>query len=325
MEVHRFTPDRAETWDTFVGQSRNGTLFHTRRFLGYHPAGRFEDHSLLISSEGKPLAVLPAAAVMEGGKKILKAHPGATHGGLVLSPKCGSAATWDVVTALLAHIQREGFSGASLLRITPAPLRRMFADDLEYALLGQGCHLTRCELGSVIDLRGISQESLLSSFDTQCRNEVRQAERAGVIVRICTDYPAYYPLLEATLGHRHDVRPTHTLEELQKLAALFPHAQRLFGAFAEDKLIAGIVTVDLTENAVYTKYMAQDYAFQKKRSLNLLLAEVLRTMLHEGKTVLDLGVSMEETEPNGINEGLFAFKEGFGARPVCRESWKISL
>lgn len=35
-------------WDNFVLNSNNGTMFHSRKFLSYHPEGRFKDTSLVI-------------------------------------------------------------------------------------------------------------------------------------------------------------------------------------------------------------------------------------------------------------------------------------
>ncbi len=325
MDVQRFQPELTKAWDAFVASSRNGTFYHTRRFLSSHPPDRFRDHSLLFFEKGKLVAVVPAAVKEDGGVKHFVSHPGSTHGGLVLASQNGAVITCDVVIALLAELRAEGMEKASFLRLTPGPCRKAASDDQEYALLQAGFHLSRSELGSIIFLEGLTEETLLQSFDTQCRNEVRQAERAGVVVRLCDDYDAFWPILSATLEHRHKVRPTHDQSELAHFALLFPDEVRLFGAFSEGKLIAGIVTVALTDHAVYTKYMAQDYAFQKKRPVNLLLTEVMRFCLKEGKTILDLGVSMEEGGPRGINEGLFAFKEGFGARSVRRESFTIDL
>ena len=39
-------------WEGFIRDSINGNLFHTRRFLDYHPEGRFMDHSLLFLKKG---------------------------------------------------------------------------------------------------------------------------------------------------------------------------------------------------------------------------------------------------------------------------------
>jgi hypothetical protein len=65
-------------WDDFVAASDNGTIFHTRRFLSYHPQGRFPDASAVVRKNGKIFAVLPAAVVERDGKMILSSHSGAS-------------------------------------------------------------------------------------------------------------------------------------------------------------------------------------------------------------------------------------------------------
>ena len=61
MEVKHFKKTDTKTWELFVSQDNKGTLFHTRRFLNYHPAGRFKDHSLMFFEKGKMVALFPAA------------------------------------------------------------------------------------------------------------------------------------------------------------------------------------------------------------------------------------------------------------------------
>ena len=48
ITVRRFNPSYEMAWDEFVESSNNGTLFHTRKFLNYHPEDRFLDHSLIL-------------------------------------------------------------------------------------------------------------------------------------------------------------------------------------------------------------------------------------------------------------------------------------
>src|SRR3989338_6692300 len=169
MDIQRFQPEHTQLWDHFVTKSRNGTLYHTRRFLASHPPERFSDHSLLFLEKGKVVAILPAALKEEGGIRHFVSHPGSTHGGLVLSPEHGAALTYALVRDLLAFLRTEGMQKTSFLPLTPLPCRRQASDDQEYAILREGFHLSRMELGSVIDLTGLTEETLLKSFDTQCR------------------------------------------------------------------------------------------------------------------------------------------------------------
>ena len=61
FEIQRYNTIDQSAWDTFVPRGNNGTLFHLRAFLNYHPENRFKDHSLLIKKKGKLFSVFPAA------------------------------------------------------------------------------------------------------------------------------------------------------------------------------------------------------------------------------------------------------------------------
>ncbi|MBN8574863.1 MAG: GNAT family N-acetyltransferase, partial [Candidatus Kapabacteria bacterium] len=85
MKIHPFLSSSIseKEWDTFVESSNNGTIFHTRRFLSYHPQGRFHDSSLVIEKNDKLFAVFPAVIIERNGKRILSSHSGASYGGFV--------------------------------------------------------------------------------------------------------------------------------------------------------------------------------------------------------------------------------------------------
>ena len=49
IKIKKFSKNNFVTWDSFVLKANNGTIFHLRKFLSYHPKDRFKDHSLEIS------------------------------------------------------------------------------------------------------------------------------------------------------------------------------------------------------------------------------------------------------------------------------------
>src|SRR3990167_8351947 len=102
MDIVPFRPEQSEAWDAFVEESRNGTLFHLRRFLAYHPPERFQDASLMVYDGTRLAAVLPAAEDVRNAKHRLLSHPGATLGGLVLSSKLGITGCSDALAAILS-------------------------------------------------------------------------------------------------------------------------------------------------------------------------------------------------------------------------------
>ncbi len=306
--------------DAFVAGSRNGTIFHTRKFLAYHPAERFQDASLLFTDDNQLTGVLPAAVK----DNILYAHPGASYGGLVVKPETTVKETGEMLTALLSYAKEKKYAGISMLRLPPASLQKAFSEDQQYWLMQQGYTLTKCEMDGAIDLRGMKEADILESLTGKCRNMVRQAERAEVNVRLTEDFASFWPILESVLTGRHGTKPTHTLAEIQKLHELLPKGFRLLGAFIGKQMVGGIVLVTIHDKALYTLYMAQEYAHQEHHPMHLLLAEAMKLAIREKKNVLHLGVSTEDGGRK-VNEGLFFFKESFGCRPVRRETWEIKL
>ncbi len=307
-------------WDAFVMQSRNGTFFHTRKFLAYHPEGRFQDASLWVMDGQSPVAVLPAA--IKDDKLV--AHPGASYGGLVLANDVSVKDCGDILAIITEHAKSKKLKGLSFVRLTPQSIRQGYSDDQEYWMYQRGWQCTRFEMDGAIDVSMLTDELLMGSLTGKCRNMVRQAERAGISVKVTDDFAGFWKILEATLTGRHGTKPTHTVEEIQKLKSLNPEHVRLFGAFKDGKLCGGIVVITINAAALYTLYMAQDYAEQKAHPMHMILVEVLRTAIKEKRRALHLGVS---TEDGGkvINEGLFFFKESFGCRPVRRESWELTF
>ena len=70
-------------WDRFVmSESVNGTFLQTRRFLNYHPQGRFKDASFMLESSGTIVAAFPGN-LTDAGQWI--SHQGSTFGGPVIS------------------------------------------------------------------------------------------------------------------------------------------------------------------------------------------------------------------------------------------------
>lgn len=320
LTLRPYTGIDAERFDAFVSSSRNGTIFHTRRFLSYHSESRFQDHSLLFFDGETIVGVLPAA--QKDG--ILVCHPGASYGGLVEGADASVADTGVMLRALFDYAKAQKFFGISMLRLPPASVQKQYAEDQLYWYFQQGYQLTRVEMDGAIDLTDLQKDTVLESFTGKCRNMVRQAERAGIQVRLSNDFATFWPILEGVLHGRHGTKPTHTLAEILRLHELLPDGFRLLAAYKGDTMVGGIVLVTLHQMALYTLYMAQEYSAQKDHPMHMLLTEAVRLGIVEKRSVLHLGVSTEDGGKT-INEGLFFFKESFGCRPVRRESWEIRL
>jgi len=104
--------NNSSAWDNFVSSANNGTLFHTRRFLSYHPEGRFNDHSLEFYKKGKLVGVFPAAIVETENGRTLVSHPGASVGSFVVPEDLAFADAMEMVNQLVEYSKRENFDRA---------------------------------------------------------------------------------------------------------------------------------------------------------------------------------------------------------------------
>ena len=237
FDITRYEPSSDDAWDSFVRSSNNGTLFHLRRFLGYHPAGRHSDHSLMITGPKGLLALFPAAEQEEQGQRWLSSHPGATYGGLVTPIGLTLQQSDDLVISLKDYALKAGFGGITLT-LSPTIYNRRLSNYIDAALLRNGFTYRRREISSILFLEPTPEENL-AKFTDASRRAVRKAQSSGIDVRLSDDLPGYYDILLHNLEVRHNVQPTHTLEELQKLAELFPDDIRLLAAFKDKVMIAG--------------------------------------------------------------------------------------
>ncbi|MBN1543563.1 GNAT family N-acetyltransferase [candidate division KSB1 bacterium] len=318
IEVERFVEADAAAWDDYVERTNNGTIFHSRRFLGYHPAGRFVDHSLWLTREGKRVALFPAVDLDLAGKRLLFSHRGASYGGIVYRNPLGISDAFEYVKALIDYARAAGFGG---IDITPPPRCYVLkpTDYVEFALLQNGFAYRKREISSVITL-DFNPESVAGTFSESSRRAVRKAVKSGVEVRESDDFHSFYHILERNLRLRHNVNPTHSLDELLMLKRLFPEKIKLFGAFYQGRMIAGVVMFECNPRAVLAFYISHDDDYQQVRSVNLLFHEIICWSIRERYKFFDFGIFTVNEDPNW---GLGRFKESFGAQGIFRDSLQI--
>ena len=108
--LHQYINQNESPWDKFVLSSNNGTLFHLRKFLNYHPKDRFQDHSILIEKKQNLFSVLPAAELIVDSKRILVSHPGSTVGSFVVPENLSIADAMSMSEALVTYVKENNFS-----------------------------------------------------------------------------------------------------------------------------------------------------------------------------------------------------------------------
>ena len=319
ITVKRFN-NNSSAWDNFVSSANNGTLFHTRRFLNYHHEGRFNDHSLEFYKKGKLVGVFPAALIESGDQRQLVSHPGASVGSFVVPEDLAFADALEMVEQLVDYSKRENLDGIKLTQ-TPTIYSKRLSHYIDFALQKNGFLYAKREISSILFLEKSIDENL-SKFKSTHRTAVRKAEKSGVVVKETDDFASFYEILKKNLSIRHDVKPTHSLDELLHLKELFPDKINLFGAYIEGEMVAGVINFIATENVVLAFYISHDEDFQEVRPINLLFYKIFEWAIQKKYNVFDFGIFTVNEEPN---MGLARFKENFGASGQFRDTMEIQF
>jgi hypothetical protein len=307
-------------WDTFVEASDNGTMFHKREFLSYHPKDRFQDSSVVIKKDNKILSLFPAVMLEREGKKILSSHGGASYGSFVYRSNLNFREAFDLVEGIIDFASK---NNCQRIQLTPPPMiyQKKYSNYIDFALVKNGFNYLKRDVSSVVQLDTPADE-LLSTYRPEARTALKKAIKEGIEIIECDKFLEYYEILKKNLKMRHNVHPTHTLDELIKLKSIFPSKIRLWGAFLKDKLIAGVCNFSANPEVVLAFYISHDEEYQEYRAVNLLFFEIMKKYQIEGYRFLDFGIFTVNMDPNW---GLARFKENFGARGIFRDTFYKDL
>ena len=320
IDVLIYNENKHGFWDDFVRHANNGTIFHERKFLNYHPKDRFRDHSLVFMEKGKPIALLPAVEFKDADQRILYSHRGSSYGGIVQPLNQGVEKNVKIVKALDNYAKDQGFDSI-VMTLPPDIYNHQLNNYLEFACFREGYTYLKREISSVLKLEDDIEKNL-AKFKSTHRTAYRRGEKMGVKVTETNDYKAFYAILKNNLKIRHNVDPTHSIEELLELKKRYPEQIRLYGAYLKDTMIAGLVMFDANELVTLAFYISHNETYQEYRGVNVLFKDVIADSIKRGFQYLDYGIFTVNMEPN---YGLARFKESFGSGGVFRDTLKLEL
>ena len=320
MELSRFRPFEEKIWDFFVPKTNNGTLFHLRSFLNYHPNSRFNDHSILVRKKGKLFSLFPAVEQIIDGKKILFSHPGATVGSFSLPENLSIADALCLGEQLIKYAKGKKFQSVKI-NLPPNLYQRRLSNYMEYSFFKHGFKYSKREITSILFLEK-TIEKTKKKFRPSHLRAVRKAIEKNIIVKESKDIEAFYTILKNNLEIRHGVSPTHTLGELKQLFNLFPKKIKLFSAFLDEQMIAGVVTFQINQRVLLAFYISHDECFSELRAVNLLFYHIFEWAIKFKFQIFDFGIFTINGEPN---MGLGRFKENFGASGIFRDTIELNL
>ncbi len=320
MEIIEYHPKWKEKWDKFVLESNNGTMFHLQQFFDYHTPGKFKFNHLMFVEKGEIKGVLPGS-LLEGG--IFESPVGASYGSIV-TPDITFKEALEYVNTLLEYGKKNGIKEFYL---TPAPMiyEKYQNQNLDFAMLWLGFKFSLHYISSAIKLD--KNRDIISRFHPTIRRNVRKSlSNSDIRVEINDRYDEFYPILLENKA-RHNVKPTHSYEDLIKLTELLPNNLKLFMVYYKDKPIAGSSMFFANNTVAICFYNMLYYEYQHLKPIQRVMYEVVKYCTENGYSYVDIGVSQDTKAANPMTPSvsLIDFKEKFDAKTIMRNTFHIKL
>jgi len=301
-------------WDDFVWNSPGGTIFHTTKFLSYHPPARFEFMNLAVRDGDDLVCVLPGGRVSTGDGSVFASPVGASFGGPVFSDDSDLETIGGALDCLALHLRELGLVGADI-ELPPPCYSPGQSQALAFMLSSAGYRLSSREATSVIPLGVVHSDGLRPKV----RRDMRRADSAGVEIAAGTDLGAFYEVLIKNLSAKGAV-PTHSPSEMEKLFALFPERMKLFEARLDGHVIGGCFIMLCNPRTALAFYVCVDPERKQLRVAERTLYECVKWLIELDYEYLDLGtVSIG----GKVNWGLLEFKSKFLSRLYVRDLYSL--
>ena len=315
-DILPYSAEKESRWDHFVmEESVNGTFLQTRKFLNYHPEGRFVDASFFVEKSGIIVAVVPGCNV--DGKFI--SHQGSTFGGPILSKDFYSGAKILEIIETIDQYLAENFK-ETRLKPTAAIFATAPTDLLDYALEHKGYN-RHTELSCWTPL--CKETDPFENCKRECRHNFRQSEKLNLTYGEIPDseMETFYKSLELSKA-RHHTKPVHSLAELRDLKERFPEEILFRGIWQDGTYLSGMMIFAFEQaKAFHFQYLAPDDSRRETNATTALFVNAMREAVQKGFEKFSWGIS---TEDGGdyLNENLYRFKETFGALPCVNARYE---
>ncbi len=321
ITIHPYEPQFREEWESFVESSNNGTMFHLQKFLDYHPEGKFRFDCLMFRRGEKLVAVLPGGLKENG--TIYWSPVGASYGSIV-TQDISFEESLEIVDSFMEYCRANGIKEAYLI---PPPIvyTKNYSQHLEYAMLYRKFDFELHYISHAIDLK--HGEDFLQYFDKTARKTCRKILREGKIrIEESEDYETFNKILLSNKA-KHDVKPTHSLEDMLVIKNLMPDKVRLYLVYYEDKPIAGSWLFLTNSKVVLCFYNMLYYEYEHLKPVYLIMYETVRWSIENGYEWVDIGVSQDTKaeDPMTPSINLINFKERFDSRGILRSTYHFDF
>jgi GNAT acetyltransferase-like protein len=308
--VERYEPALQQTWDDIVRGARARHFLFERAYMAYH-RDRFDDASMLLCEDGRPIAALPAS---RHGDELVS-HAGLTFGALLSDQRLTTTRAVDAMGAILARLRAQG-----VRRWIYKPLPHIYhvvpAEEDLFALFVHGARLIRRDVSVAVG--GCARVG----YSTERSRATRRGARSPLELGRSDAIEEFMAIQRKLLLQRYGVEPVHTAAEMRLLADRFPDGIKLFAAHDDERaMVAGVVVYE-TPVVAHVQYIASTERGRDLRAQDALFDHLVQ-VVYADKRWFDFGTSNERD--GSLNRGLVRNKEGFGARAVAYDRYEIEL
>lgn len=311
VQVVTYQPSYKSAWDEFVARAKNGVFLFQRDYMDYH-ADRFPDNSLMFYNERGELVGLLPATVRDG---FLTSHAGLTFGGIIADAHMKVGLMLEVFAALVNYMRSMG-TNRLVYKAVPHIYHRIPAEEDLYALFRYGARLVRRDLSVTLDMR----ERL--PFSKGRKWAIKQAEKASVEIARSHDFSSFMSIEEQLLQEKYAARPVHTIAEIEKLASRFPENIKMFAAYRDKAMLAGVIIYE-SSRVAHAQYIGSNEEGRNCGAPDLIMAHLINDY-YAAKSYFDFGISTED-DGRRLNAGLVENKQGYGARAVVYDFYELNL
>lgn len=313
-------------WDSFVeNRSLNGTFLQTRKFINYHPEGRFRDCSVCVRKGSELVAVILACETEDDGKRTFFGHKGSTFGGITVAKNLYTASLISELVEGLLKFLRENRFEKIYLKMVPSIYQKENTELLDYFLYKNGF---KCydELNYYLVMERY-REDVTAPFTSSKRRDYRYSLKNELVFRKLDtkeEIAAYYQVLLMNLK-KLELPAVHSLDDLFDLKFnRFNERIEFYGVFTEEELIAGSMLFYFGDDIVHTQYLSSNENYLKLFPMDFLICNLIRVAVEKNMRIFTFGICTED-QGRYLNLGLSRFKEGFGTEFCINRSYEKIL
>ena len=276
--------------------------------MDYH-SEKFSDYSLLIYKGKKLISLLPANLKNDQ----LFSHSGLSYGGFIFDDQSKYKDAVEVFKLTLETLFKNNISKLNY-KCIPSIYHQLPTDDSKHILFKLNAKLIKTELLSVV-------KKNKASLSKDRNSGLSRGIKNNLSIKEVNDFDDFWNLLLIpNLKLKHNVTPVHSIEEISLLKNKFNNNIRQFNVYHENDLIAG-ATIFETITTAHVQYISSNNTKNELGSLDFLFSHLIGDVF-KSKEFFDFGNSNEKNGQS-INKGLIYWKEGFGAKSITQDFYKI--